>query len=291
MKETARLCARETDWNFLITCPYCASENSGDEHRCQRCGRRLEPATTTKVYFSRDATAPALAPVAAVEAPPREAEAAARLRLVGNGQRALFPLQPEPPSGENKAGLQEASREQAKVPARSRKARAVAAERRQQQFEFPVAAPPQRKVSSSRYIDCDAVSAGILARLGGLALDLGVIVAGFGLFAAAQKLWLGFLPGGRPAQLAWGVAALLIAALFKTLWALGNGDSPGQYWMGLRLISFDGRRPSRSQRIGRVLAGVFISFAGACLGLLWAFFDEELLTFHDLISRAFPTER
>ena len=40
-------------------------------------------------------------------------------------------------------------------------------------------------------------------------------------------------------------------------------------------------------KLARVLPDLTILIA--VLGLLWAFFDEERLTWHDLISKTFPT--
>ncbi len=285
--------ARETEKNALITCPYCRSENSGDEHRCQRCGRRIEPDTASKIYFTREATAPALAPVPKAETPP-PAAAPPSLRVVGNPQRALFPLQPEGAGRESRAGLREARRDEATPKPRKERVASQTPPRSgvsQQKFEFPVASPagPPREVSG--HIDCDAMVAGIWARCLALALDIGVILAALGLYVAVEKAWLGFIPMGRAGLIALGVAAGTIAVAFKALCVWCNGDTPGQHWMGLRVTSFNGRKPTRNQRARRALAGFLVSFAGMGLGLAWALVEEEALTFHDLISRTFPAER
>ncbi len=285
--------ARETDENALITCPYCASENSGDEHRCQRCGRRIEADTASKIFFTREATAPALAPVPKAEPAPSLA-AAPNLRLVGNPQRALFPLQQEPAGRESRAGLREARREEAGTKPRKERVAAQTPPRSevsQQKFEFPVASPAAPPREMSGHIDCDAMVAGIWARCLALALDIGVILAALGLYVAVEKAWLGFVPMGRPGLIALGVAAGTIAVAYKTLCVWCNGDTPGQHWMGLRVTSFNGRKPTRDQRARRALAGFLVSFAGMGLGLAWALVEEEALTFHDLISRTFPAEK
>jgi uncharacterized RDD family membrane protein YckC len=56
----------------------------------------------------------------------------------------------------------------------------------------------------------------------------------------------------------------------------------------LRLLNFDGRPPTREQRMLR-LGASFLSVLSAGLGLLWALVDEESLTWHDHISQTFPT--
>jgi hypothetical protein len=57
---------------------------------------------------------------------------------------------------------------------------------------------------------------------------------------------------------------------------------------GLRLVDFDGRSPERHQRMRRQLASL-LSVLSAGLGLAWALVDEENLTWHDHISKTFPT--
>ena len=47
-----------------MECPYCSTVNMADEHRCQRCGRRLDPngSPYLRQPYRRAATAPALQP-------------------------------------------------------------------------------------------------------------------------------------------------------------------------------------------------------------------------------------
>jgi uncharacterized RDD family membrane protein YckC len=80
----------------------------------------------------------------------------------------------------------------------------------------------------------------------------------------------------------------VVAVLYRLLWCLGNGDTPGMQFAGLRLVNFDGRLPDREQRLTR-LAGSILSLASAGLGLVWALVDEENLTWHDHISKTFPS--
>ncbi len=84
-----------------------------------------------------------------------------------------------------------------------------------------------------------------------------------------------------------GMAAV-VTFFYKLLWCMANGDSAGMKWTRLTLVNFDGQRPNRTQRFHRLASGVLSLFA-AGLGLLWALVDEETLTWHDHISRTFPT--
>jgi uncharacterized RDD family membrane protein YckC len=59
-------------------------------------------------------------------------------------------------------------------------------------------------------------------------------------------------------------------------------------WTGLRLIDFDGFPADRRARSLRAISAC-LSFCAGGLGLLWALADEEKLTWHDHMSKTFPT--
>lgn len=86
----------------------------------------------------------------------------------------------------------------------------------------------------------------------------------------------------------YGAAALLICVFYRLLFCLGNGDTAGLRCANLCVVNFDGHRPTRRQRLYR-LAGAVVGVVAAGMGLLWAIFDEERLTWHDHISKTFPT--
>jgi uncharacterized RDD family membrane protein YckC len=86
----------------------------------------------------------------------------------------------------------------------------------------------------------------------------------------------------------YGAAAVLISVLYRLLFCLANGDTPGLRCASLCVVNFDGRRPTRRQRLYR-FGGGLVSVVAAGMGLLWAIFDEERLTWHDHISKTFPT--
>ena len=82
------------------------------------------------------------------------------------------------------------------------------------------------------------------------------------------------------------VAAFVI--FYEVLWCLAGGDTAGMRWARLTLVDFDGQRPHRKQRLYRLASGI-LSLLAAGIGLLWALVDEETLTWHDHISKTFPT--
>jgi uncharacterized RDD family membrane protein YckC len=54
----------------------------------------------------------------------------------------------------------------------------------------------------------------------------------------------------------------------------------------LSLCTFEGHIPTRAQRCGRLLA-LLLSVLPVGLGLVWAIFDENHLTWHDRLSRTY----
>ena len=120
------------------------------------------------------------------------------------------------------------------------------------------------------------------------AIDASLILVAVGVFLA-----IFFISGGVMAFTKQNVpffigVAVLLTLLYRSLWYLANGDSPGMRLTGLRLVDFDGRVPDREQRGMRQIASV-LSVISAGLGLVWALVDEESLTWHDHISKTFPT--
>lgn len=134
--------------------------------------------------------------------------------------------------------------------------------------DAPVAIPAHRLIAAA--VDASAV---LLA----LGLFLGIFYLGGGHMVLSKQT-LPFLAG----------VALVIGIFYRFLWVHANCDTPGMRSAGLRLVDFDGREPSREQRGLRQVAGL-LSVLSAGLGLVWALVDEENLTWHDHISKTFPT--
>ena len=279
-----------------MQCRYCQNWNEEDERRCVRCGRRLNLSAARPApdsYPLTSATAPAFEslpggqPLAAV--PPERTnyqpslfrDAAYR---DGVASPKVIPIPMLTPS--------RASRNE--VP--SRKARPVTprAPRRdpasQQTLDFHGAAAHSMAFGTEVHavIYCDAPVALPAHRMIAAAFDASMVLIAVGLF-----LGIFFLSGGmlmltkQNAPFLFAVAALL-ALFYRFLWVLGNGETPGMRFAGLRLVNFDGRSPDRDQRAFRQVSSM-LSFLSAGLGLVWALVDEENLTWHDHISKTFPT--
>jgi len=176
-------------------------------------------------------------------------------------------------------------------PAARREARPPAKTADQPTLDFLPPAPPAPRTlptTVEAQIFCDALVATTPHRMLAAALDLSVILMGYGLFVAVVYLRAGVLVLNRLNLLVFGAALVLVALFYGLLWMLAKTETPGMRWTHLRLINFDGFPPDRYQRALRYFS-TLISIAPGCLGLLWALVDEESLTWHDHISKTFPT--
>lgn len=290
-------------------CPQCRAVNEQHEERCVHCGCRFQGEAPGPFAVRTGHTAAAAATALDVFADPEPAEAGRPVppapaetpnyqpSLFRDGSRdgsgakvipipTLTPLHPyhRGPGARRPAPRTPAPR----TPAPSRHShRRADAGHAQQSLGFQDALAEVR-VQPGETIDCDAPVAAPTHRMVAAAVDGSLILVGLAVFLA-----IFFASGGQVAMdrqalsFILGVTAV-IALFYRALWCLANGDSPGMRFAGLRLVDFDGRRPNREQRGIRQVANL-LSLLSAGLGLVWALVDEENLTWHDHISKTFPT--
>jgi len=151
--------------------------------------------------------------------------------------------------------------------------------------ERPSAEPPEG--SALRFAELPIASPA--TRAGAAAVDLGVIFIGnaacVALLAWARIVHVGI----DKTTLTILVAGMILgSATYWTTWALLRRRSIGMRWAGLALRTFDGRSPTRPERIARVLANL-LGFSAVGLGQIWILMDEEALSWADHMSRTFPT--
>lgn len=275
----------------MKTCQYCRATNMDDEHRCQRCGRRLEgtaggTASEANPIRVQGALATAPAPVRQFPAPERAPVER------GPAQRALFNVR-EPRKVipfESAAGARSRAAAPRTAPRRAPTPRAPDT---QQELDFlPPAPPAARKLKTTveAVIYCDAPVAAKMHRALAAALDASMVLIAFGLFLVSFH-WL----GGEIVLDTTGISVLggafaAVAFFYHLLWLVARCDPPGRRWMALRLTNFDGFPPDASQRVARFV-GACLSLASLGIGVLWAVVDEESLTWHDHISKTFLTVR
>jgi uncharacterized RDD family membrane protein YckC len=269
-----------------MECRYCQSANADDDHRCRRCGRRLR---MSAVYTASSAAAPVLQHEAtpAFESIP---EPSAPRRAVTSHltyQPSLFSSRELPrvvPFETFAPGaVQHPPPKTRPAAPRQRHRRVIPG---QQTLEFAYAARSPKSMDGVIY--CDAPVAVPVHRAMAAAVDTGIVLMALAVFGIIFHLAGGaFVLDVKTAPMFLAAAAAIVV-FYRVLWCLANGDSAGQRWTHLRLVNFDGQRPTRTQRFYRLASGL-LSLLAAGIGLLWSLVDEETLTWHDHISKTFPT--
>jgi uncharacterized RDD family membrane protein YckC len=271
-----------------ISCGYCRASNAEDDHRCSRCGRRLQTtpaqAIATAYGASNVATARAIRPIAEPEPVAAPEPEAVPNRAIY--QRPLFSYR-EVPQVVTLDSLAPKPAERTRTRTESPRPRARRSDPGQRTLEFTNPLEGVDTVSQA-VIYCDAPVAIPAHRMMAAAADLSIIVIALGVFLGIFQLLGGqVVLTKQTLPLFIGIATVL-GLLYKMLWSLADGDSPGMRWTRLRTVNFDGHQPDREQRLFRT-ASAFISLMAAGLGLMWALVDEESLTWHDHMSKTFPT--
>jgi len=172
---------------------------------------------------------------------------------------------------------------------RQRPSRPVSADQQRLNFPTPPVAP-QVKPAHEGAIYCNARVATLEHRSLAALIDFTLVALAVGAFVGTLYGFGGEVLLSRQTAPIYGVVVAITILLYRFLWCMGNGDSPGMRALQLRLVDLDGRRPDRKKRFSRLASG-WLSVLAAGLGLLWAVADEESLTWHDHISGTFPTSR
>ncbi len=178
-----------------------------------------------------------------------------------------------------------------KPPAKTNSPRSAAVDDTQATLDF---LPPVRntartlKTNAEAVIFCDAAVAAPVHRATAAVLDLCMILSALGI------VLLIFQEVAKPAALDRTALVLLggmlglIALWYGLLFAIAGSLTPGMRWTHLRLINFDGFPLDGRSRALR-MAGAWIGVLSGGVGLFWALLDEEGLTWHDHMSKTFPT--
>lgn len=273
-----------------MQCPHCRAVNEQADGRCVHCGRRLGTAPAPfpiRAGVSAAATAPALEPFLESEPapsrPPETPNYQPSLFRDGSAGSKVIPIPTLTPL--HPYHRDAATRRHSPRAAATRQQNRHSDFQQTLGFQEPLA---ELRVQPGEAIGCDAPVAPPSQRLVAAGVDASLILVGVGAF-----LTIFFFSGGtvsldrQAMSFIVGVTAV-IALFYRALWCLADGDTPGMRFAGLRLVDFDGRRPDREQRGIRQVASL-LSILSAGLGLFWAFVDEENLTWHDHISKTFPT--
>ncbi len=282
-----------------MRCKHCDFANGEDDHRCLRCGRRIAGVVIAAPpgYSGANALAPSLmlsedtadfeAATVSVKTPQLPVQPALFASPAKNiipfdrRERDSAPKAEVPPRQLNQSIQQRIQVRKTSspgtqglldfVPASTQKARKLKTDVDAQVFcDQPVATPAHRLVAS--------------------AIDGSLILFGFGVLVSMFEALGGSFGSGKVQWIGLGAALGLVSMLYGLIWAIAGRETAGMHFADLQLITFDGFELDPRTRALR-FASTWLSFCSGGLGLLWAVADEESLTWHDHISKTFPTIR
>ena len=311
------------------TCPSCGHLCEEGEHRCEKCGRRLDdPRWSTAAAPPSESSAGNLRLLGPGTAPPQTRGGSPRILVHGQtGARHRSPAFPERlrrqlsaqvrefrtrrlrptlpfPGGEKVHQIEKVipiagpaahpSQRQETSAAVSRPRRSHLTPKLQTPLDFPGLSSEGLAQESPllRSEPSIAPVAPLRLRAIGHALDFALILAALLVFLAPLKLLVGEVVFNR-FLLAGGLGAgVVLALLYGVIFLYLSGATPAMRYVGLRVVNFDGQPASRPERLWRLL-GAVASAGSFLLGFVWAAVDDERFTWHDRISKTFltPTTR
>lgn len=161
-------------------------------------------------------------------------------------------------------------------------------------LDFLPTASPQKsrtlKTNVEAVIYCDAPVAGPMHRAMAAILDASMIFIAFGIFLVIFQIFGGAFAWSKQNIAFFAMALGLISMFYGFVWMLAGRETMGMSWADLRIVNFNGFPPDRKSRALRMV-GCWLSFCSGMIGILWALVDEESLTWHDHMSKTFPTLR
>ena len=93
-------------------------------------------------------------------------------------------------------------------------------------------------------------------------------------------------PSMKSMELIAVLALFILGALYQIFFFSLAQSTPGMRYAGIRLSTFDDEMPTRAQ-LRRRFCALILSLLPVGLGLVWAIFDEDHLSWHDRISRTY----
>ena len=124
-------------------------------------------------------------------------------------------------------------------------------------------------------------------RLLAATIDIALVI---GLVCAGAMGMAGHLhhsaPNMKAAEVGAAVAFVLTGILYQVFFLLIARSTPGMIYAGISLCTFDDEHPTRAQLRDRVWA-LLVSLLPIGLGVAWAIFDDDHLSWHDRLSRTY----
>jgi len=123
-------------------------------------------------------------------------------------------------------------------------------------------------------------------RLMAAVVDGALITGSFLAAALTAVVNMDHLPALKSIEFAAATALLVTALLYETVFSTLAEATPGMRYAGISLCTFDELIPTPLQRCGR-LGAMLLSLLPLGLGVAWAVFDEDHLSWHDRLSKTY----
>lgn len=123
-------------------------------------------------------------------------------------------------------------------------------------------------------------------RLMATTIDLALTICLFCAAAAGIAGHLAHAPSLKTAEMGALAAVILTGVLYQAFFLMLTLSTPGMMYARILLCTFDNEYPTRPQLRDRLVA-LLVSLFPMGLGLAWAIFDEDHLSWHDRISRTY----
>jgi uncharacterized RDD family membrane protein YckC len=123
-------------------------------------------------------------------------------------------------------------------------------------------------------------------RLMAAAIDIALIVCLVCAAVAGVAGQMHAMPTIRFAEAGALGSLILTGVLYQVFFLLTMRSTPGMMYAGIALCTFDDEHPTRAQLRHR-LGALLVSTLPVGLGMAWAIFDEDHLSWHDRLSRTY----
>ena len=115
------------------------------------------------------------------------------------------------------------------------------------------------------------------------------VVVATAIFGAIVWQMIPNLPHTKPIVAAAAVIPTFFWCVYQYLFLVYAGATAGMQMAGVRLSTFEGKFPTWTERRSRAFS-LTLSCMSAGLGFAWAAVDQDLLCWHDRISRTYVTQ-
>lgn len=149
-----------------------------------------------------------------------------------------------------------------------------------------ISAQASRRQSHAADLELPLQTASLEDRIMAAVVDGALVAAAFLVFVFVFVACTVHPPTGRPAAIGSAIAFCAFGLIYQILFFSFGQDTPGMRYAKVALCTFEDENPTR-KAMRRRIGALLLSASPLGLGILWAFFDDDRLGWHDRISRTY----